>query len=92
MNEYNLINRCLSTLKSSKMDVMSKLRMESLLIGIKMLMLVDIAGQDSTPDLEELLLHVKEVCTGESADGVNGLLEHVRKLQSSMVSCLDLSC
>lgn len=92
MNEYNLINRCLSTLKASRMDVLSKLRMESLLIGIKMLMLVEVAGQDSIPDLEELLRRVKDVCTGDSADGVNGLIEHVRKLQTSMVSCLKLSC
>ncbi|HJV66239.1 MAG TPA: hypothetical protein VJ550_10930 [Geomonas sp.] len=92
MNEYNLINRCLATLQASRIDVLTKLRMESLLIGIKMLMLVDIAGQDSIPDLEELLRRVKEVCTGESAEGVNGLIEHVRKLQTSMVSCLNLSC
>lgn len=92
MKEYNIINRCLITLKSSRMDVMTKLRIENLLIGIKMLLLVDVNEQESMPDLEELFARVKDACTGESADGMKGLVDHVRKMQSSMVACLNLSC
>jgi hypothetical protein len=83
MRQYNLINRCLSTLKSSRIDVMTKLRMENLLSGLKMLLLMD-AEQETMPDLEELFSHVNQFCTGESADGVKGLVDHVRRLHVSM--------
>ena len=92
MKEFTIINRCLGLLKSSKIDIMTKLRMENLLIGIKVLLLVDADEQAATGDLEELFCHVKEVCTGDCSEGTRGLIEHVRKMQSSMVACLNLNC
>ncbi|HJV66238.1 MAG TPA: hypothetical protein VJ550_10925 [Geomonas sp.] len=89
---YNVINRCLSTLKASRIDALTKLRMENLLIGMKMLMLLDSDDQGALPELEELFTHVDEVCSGQASDGLNGLMAHVRNVQSSMVACLNLSC
>ncbi|HJV33596.1 hypothetical protein [Geomonas sp.] len=89
---YNVINRCLSTLKSSRIDAMTKLRMENLLIGMKVLMLMDPDEQNAMPEIEELFTHVNEVCSGQTTDGLNGLMAHVRNLQSSMAACLNLSC
>jgi hypothetical protein len=91
MNEYNVINRCLSTLNSSNMDVMTKLRMESLLVGIKMLLLADVMDQENMPDLEKLLKQVKEACSDRSTDSAQALIDQVRKMQSSMAACLNLS-
>lgn len=81
MKEYSTIDRCLITLRSSRMDVITKLRMEQLLSGISMLLLVE---QDHAADLEELFKHVNDVCMGESADGVRGLVDHARKMQIAM--------
>lgn len=91
MKEYNVLNNCLSILKSSRMDVMTKLRMENLLIAIKMLLLVDAANEETMLDLEELLNRVNEVCAGDSPDGVKGLLDHIRKMRTSMAACLNLA-
>ncbi|MCM0083911.1 hypothetical protein L4X63_20215 [Geomonas sp. Red32] len=92
MREYNLINRCLVILKGSRIDVMTKLRIENLLIGIKMLLLAEVLEESIAPDLEELSEKVTAVCNGGTAEGVSGLLEYVRKLRSSMADCLDLGC
>lgn len=92
MKQYNLINICLSTLKASRMDVMTKLRMEDLLSGIRSLLLVDLHEQETAPELEELLAYVNQVCTGESADGVKGLVERIRKMQTSLGTCLNPTC
>ncbi|GFO57496.1 hypothetical protein GMSM_45030 [Geomonas sp. Red276] len=92
MREYNLINRCLVILKGSRIDVMTKLRIENLLIGIKMLLLADVLQEGIAPDFEELSEKVTAVCNGSTSEGVSGLLDYVRKLRSSMVECLDLGC
>lgn len=80
MKEFTIINRCLGLLKSSKIDILTKLRMENLLIGIKVLLLVDVDEKAATGDLEELYCHVNEVCTGNCLEGTNGLVDHVRKI------------
>lgn len=80
MKEYNLITRCLSTLKSSRMDVMTKLRMERLLSGIRTMPQVETGEQESRPDFEDLFRHVHEVCSGQSRDGVRSLVDHIRRI------------
>jgi hypothetical protein len=83
MREFNIINGCLGILKSSRIDVITKLRIERLLSALKMLLLV--GGERQTlADLEELLRHVDEFCTGRSAGGAKGLVDHVRRVQSSL--------
>ena len=92
MKEFNLINRCLATLKSSRIDVMTKLRMENLLIGMKMLMLTDVAEEGTISDLEELFIRVKDVCAGDSTESLKPLVDHLRKMHSSMLACFNLGC
>lgn len=92
MKEFNLIIRCLSTLQASRMDVITKLRIENLLSGITALLLVDLHGHENAPELEELLTHVKQVSAGESLDGTKGLIEHMRKMQTSLATCLNPGC
>jgi hypothetical protein len=84
MREYNIINRCLSILKTSRIDVITKLRIERLLSALMMLLLV--GGQhNNPPDLEPLLSHVTQFCTGDSSDGAKALADHVRRVHASII-------
>jgi hypothetical protein len=96
LRQYDLVNRCLETLKYSEMDMMEKLRLENLLIQMKMLLLVDVYKQNAMPDIfmlhnfEELFEHVKQVCSaGANADAVLQLVEHVKKMHAAMADYLN---
>jgi hypothetical protein len=96
MKEYKIIDGCLKTLRDSHVDTMQKLRMENLFVAMKMLLLMDISDDPAIPEalrhdsFEELLNRVKQVCAGGSADGVTGLLDHVKKMKSAMAQCLNV--
>jgi hypothetical protein len=96
LRQYDLVNRCLETLKYSEVDMMEKLRLENLLIQMKMLLLIDVYKQNAMPDIfmlhnfEELFEHVKRVCaTGADSGAVIELVEHVKKMHAAMAEYLN---
>jgi hypothetical protein len=96
VKQYDTVNRCLEALKSSDIDMVEKLRIDNLLLQIKMLLLVDIYKQDAMPEIfeqhnfEKLLAHVEEVCRpGIDGDSVKDLLDHVREMHSAMSEFLN---
>jgi hypothetical protein len=96
VKQYDIINQCREILKYSEINAMEKLRMENLLIQMKMLLLVDIYKQETMPEIfslpnfEELFTRMKEVCSpGVAADHVQGLVDHIRKMHSAMAEYLN---
>ena len=95
MNQYEILNQCLEILKNSEIDLLEKLRIENLLIQIKMHLLVDIHKQEIMPEVfhldnfEDLLIRVKVVCGPEStSDDVEHLMDQVKRMYSAMAACL----
>ena len=91
MKQYDIINQCLEILKHAEMDLMEKLRIENLLIQMKMHLLVDIYKQEAMPEVfqmecfEDLLKQVNKVCgAGAAADEVKDLVERVKKMNAAM--------
>lgn len=96
MKQYDLVNQCLEVLKSSDIDMMEKLRLENLLIQMKMLLLVDVYKQETMPDVfkvhnfEELFGHVRQVCSSRNTpDAVKTLVEHVKTMHAAMAAFLN---
>jgi hypothetical protein len=98
LKQFDMVNKCLETIRYSNIDMMEKLRLENLLIQMKMLLLVDVYKQDAMPEIfmlhnfEELFAHVKAVCVSEvDAEAVQDLVEHVKKTHSAMAAYLNQS-
>jgi hypothetical protein len=96
LKQYDLINKCLETLRYSDIEMMEKLRLENLLIQMKMLLLVDVYKQDAMPEIfmlhnfEELYAHVRAAClAGADAEEVKALVDHVKKVHAAMAGYLN---
>ena len=96
MKQYEILNKCLEIMKKSDLDLLQKLRIENLLIQIKMHLLVDVHKQETMPEIfmmdnfEDLLKQVKVVCNpGATPDDVEVLLDRVKQMYSAMAGYLN---